>query len=492
MCQFGNRFIPDGRITILKTTLGGTGTTRFEITPVDDAATQYHQTPTPTRPGAVDAGARRPDTEAAARQLRDPGDRTDRAPTGSWVLMAVTCGGTLKPARAGSRRGELTRTTRRLCRFVNQPPSSRRRAARAHPPTPAAASPLPARSGPAARRARRARPRGHQARPALRSGSARPRRTRSRCATWARRRPSRSSSPTAPAPARQRARAREPGRPAISSSGCFCRSAARSRRGGHHPDRVRATGPRGCDNVAVAGSATGTRLSNNVDRARMRVRRSPRVIGGRLRPRRDHVRRARRLLTRVRPPARGCPSQRSDAHASASAGGAAGSPERYRRPQLDDGAAPGRSVTASSPPSSSARSHIPAMPYPGTAWSASPCPSSLTEAISVFSCIATRSSTRRAPAWRRALVRASPATAAGGSNTSPGSWSGASCRAAPRSRAAGRSPAGAPRALPRHDLERLVVQVGEAQTGVEGGDPVRDGGQDRLEAVQPDDVRMPA
>jgi len=33
----------------------------------------------------------------------------------------------------------------------------------------------------------------------------------------------------------------------------------------------------------------------------------------------------------------------------------------------------------------------------------------------------------------------------------------------------------------RHNLDRLVVHIGEAQAGVESVDPVRDGGQDRVE-----------
>src|SRR6185312_5570622 len=50
VCQFENRFIPDGRITILKTTVDGTGTTGFVITPVDDPGTQYQKTATTTEP----------------------------------------------------------------------------------------------------------------------------------------------------------------------------------------------------------------------------------------------------------------------------------------------------------------------------------------------------------------------------------------------------------------------------------------------------------
>jgi hypothetical protein len=120
VCQFENRFIPDGRITILKTTLGGTGTTGFIVTPVDDPATQYLQTATTTD-----------ETPTLAR-----GDSTRNLPLGryliqetgtvsnadeEWSLTSVTCGGLLKAFEQGEVVVELTADNpTRVCRFVNQ------------------------------------------------------------------------------------------------------------------------------------------------------------------------------------------------------------------------------------------------------------------------------------------------------------------------------------------------------------------------------------
>jgi hypothetical protein len=146
VCQFENRFIPDGRITILKTTLGGTGTTGFIVTPVDDPATQFRKVATTTSEGDP---------------TRARGDSTRRLPLGrylvqetgtvsngdeEWALTSVNCGGRLKPFEEGKVVVELTADNpTRVCRFVNQassvtPPEPPEPEPTPTPPTP---SPLP-------------------------------------------------------------------------------------------------------------------------------------------------------------------------------------------------------------------------------------------------------------------------------------------------------------------------------------------------------------
>jgi hypothetical protein len=140
VCQFENRFIPDGRITILKTTLDGTGTTGFIVTPVDDPATQYQKTAT---------------TTASERPTLARGDSTRNLPLGryliqetgtvsnadeEWSLTSVTCDGALKPFEQGKVIVELTtQDPTRVCRFVNQ-------ASRVTPPEPP--TPIPPTPGP--------------------------------------------------------------------------------------------------------------------------------------------------------------------------------------------------------------------------------------------------------------------------------------------------------------------------------------------------------
>jgi hypothetical protein len=121
VCQFENRFIPDGRITILKTTLGGTGTTGFIITPVDDPATQFQKTATTTSEG--DPKLARGDSTRSlplGRYLIQETGTVSNADQ-EWALTSVTCGGRLKPFEEGEVVVELTADNpTRVCRFVNQ------------------------------------------------------------------------------------------------------------------------------------------------------------------------------------------------------------------------------------------------------------------------------------------------------------------------------------------------------------------------------------
>jgi uncharacterized repeat protein (TIGR01451 family) len=136
VCQFENRFVPSGSLTVLKTTRDTTGTTSFTITALDDAARQYVKAATTTAP----------DRRAIAR-----GDATRRLPLGryliqehgtasnpdrNWVLVSVSCGGRLRPFAQGQVEVELTRDTpHRVCHFVDAPTSIS-----PHPPEP---TPIP-------------------------------------------------------------------------------------------------------------------------------------------------------------------------------------------------------------------------------------------------------------------------------------------------------------------------------------------------------------
>jgi hypothetical protein len=120
VCVFENTFVPNGRITILKTTVGGTGTTGFIVTPLDDQETQFLKTAT---------------TTAEDRPARARGDSTRHLPMGryliqetatvsdddrEWELSSVTCGGRLRAFEGGQVIVELTPDhPARLCRFVN-------------------------------------------------------------------------------------------------------------------------------------------------------------------------------------------------------------------------------------------------------------------------------------------------------------------------------------------------------------------------------------
>jgi uncharacterized repeat protein (TIGR01451 family) len=137
VCQFENRFVPRGRIAILKTTLGGTGRTGFLVTPVDDPATQYLKSATTTEEGTA---------------VRARGDSTSNLPLGryliqetgtvsdddkDWELVSVECGGLLKAFEQGQVIVELTTDNPgRLCRFVNQ-------ATTPEPPEPPEPTPTP-------------------------------------------------------------------------------------------------------------------------------------------------------------------------------------------------------------------------------------------------------------------------------------------------------------------------------------------------------------
>jgi uncharacterized repeat protein (TIGR01451 family) len=120
VCQFTNRFIPNGRITILKTTLGAIGTTSFTVTPVNDPADQRVKAATTGIPGRA-AVARGDSTRnlPLGRYLIQE-HATTSSPERSWELLSVSCDGRLRAFEQGQATVELTAANpNQVCRFVN-------------------------------------------------------------------------------------------------------------------------------------------------------------------------------------------------------------------------------------------------------------------------------------------------------------------------------------------------------------------------------------
>jgi uncharacterized repeat protein (TIGR01451 family) len=120
VCVFENRFVPEGSITISKTTLGDSGSTHFTVTPFDDLATQYSKTATTTEAGetVVARGDSTARLTLGRYLIQEHGTISDRE--GEWTLQSVTCDGQLRPFERGQVVVELTSADPdRACNFVN-------------------------------------------------------------------------------------------------------------------------------------------------------------------------------------------------------------------------------------------------------------------------------------------------------------------------------------------------------------------------------------
>jgi uncharacterized repeat protein (TIGR01451 family) len=132
VCQFENRFVPAGSITLLKTTRDTTGTTSFTITPLDDPARQYSKTSTTTAPDrpAVARGDSTRSLPLGRYLIQEHG--TASSPDRNWVLVSVSCGSRPRPFAQGQVEIELTPgNPHRACHFVDAPTSIS-----PHPPNP--------------------------------------------------------------------------------------------------------------------------------------------------------------------------------------------------------------------------------------------------------------------------------------------------------------------------------------------------------------------
>jgi len=120
-CEFTNRFVPSGSITIEKVTYGDVGTAGFVIRPVSGPARSYEQQATTTTEG-VPVRA----TGDATNRLRlGTYDITETGPPptaqGRWTQESVVCDGVPVPAAQGRARVRLTRAQPDpVCTFVNR------------------------------------------------------------------------------------------------------------------------------------------------------------------------------------------------------------------------------------------------------------------------------------------------------------------------------------------------------------------------------------
>ena len=120
VCQFENRFLPDGAIRITKTTRGAAGSTGFVINALADPARQYIKSATTTAPDEA-VLARGDATNAiplGGYLIQESGTVSDD--DGDWQMESVECDGVLLPFEQGRVTVRLTEANpRQTCRFVN-------------------------------------------------------------------------------------------------------------------------------------------------------------------------------------------------------------------------------------------------------------------------------------------------------------------------------------------------------------------------------------
>jgi uncharacterized repeat protein (TIGR01451 family) len=119
-CAFANRFVPAGRITLRKTTLGGTGTVSFLVSAVREPSRTFQQTATTTTEGTP-VRATGDSMRNVALGAYDITEASAGATTGRWTLDYVLCNGKPLGAEQGRIRVVLTSRTPRVdCTFVDQ------------------------------------------------------------------------------------------------------------------------------------------------------------------------------------------------------------------------------------------------------------------------------------------------------------------------------------------------------------------------------------
>ena len=119
VCTFYNRFTPAGHITLRKITLGGTGTTRFQVRPLfGESRPEREQIATTTEAGVA---------------VKATGDSLDEIPIGTysiletiggpnrWETASVVCDGIPVPSVKGQFELELTNANpERDCTVTNR------------------------------------------------------------------------------------------------------------------------------------------------------------------------------------------------------------------------------------------------------------------------------------------------------------------------------------------------------------------------------------
>jgi hypothetical protein len=137
-CTFTNRFRHAGAIRISKETLGGVGTTRFQIRPLADPGTEYKKIATTREPGVPvrAVGARTSAIPLGAYRIQET-TSSEVGDDGLWHLVRVECDGAAKSSEGGRVLVRLTADNPRIhCRFVN-------RLVRPDPPDPGPLPPEP-------------------------------------------------------------------------------------------------------------------------------------------------------------------------------------------------------------------------------------------------------------------------------------------------------------------------------------------------------------
>ncbi len=112
-CQFVNRFIPRGSISLAKITHGATGKVSFQISPLFGTPADYLQTATTTAQGVAAEAV--PDTPADATDhlrlgpYRIVEQLPASIPAGGWTLTEISCDGVPQPFDQGATTVTLTR-----------------------------------------------------------------------------------------------------------------------------------------------------------------------------------------------------------------------------------------------------------------------------------------------------------------------------------------------------------------------------------------------
>ena len=121
-CTFTNRFRHGGAISISKETLGGVGTTRFQIRPIADPEVEYEQIATTQTPGvSVDAeGDSTTHIPLGQYAIQETTASTD-GQRGEWRVVRIECDGGAEASEGGRVVIRLTTENPKIhCHFVNQ------------------------------------------------------------------------------------------------------------------------------------------------------------------------------------------------------------------------------------------------------------------------------------------------------------------------------------------------------------------------------------
>jgi hypothetical protein len=121
-CTFTNRFRHAGAIRLSKETLGGVGTTRFQIRPIADPEVEFRQIAVTREPGVpVNAVGRPTRAIPLGRYVIQETTSSVVGDDGFWKAVRIECDGGARPSEGGRIVVRLTADNPRIhCHFVNQ------------------------------------------------------------------------------------------------------------------------------------------------------------------------------------------------------------------------------------------------------------------------------------------------------------------------------------------------------------------------------------